>query len=285
MFGAHMSIAGGFDRAAERARRAGCDCFQIFVKNQRQWRAAPIDNAAVLHWRRARSDACPGPVAAHSTYLINLASPIVAMRRRSISALVDELRRCERLGIGDLVLHPGSHMGRGEKAGLRRVASALSTTLQRTEDARTRILLETTAGQGTALGARFEHLAELLERADLPARVGVCLDTCHVFAAGYDISTQKGYARVMDQLDAVVGLDRVACIHLNDSRAACGSRVDRHEHIGEGKIGRTAFQYLVNDARWENIPKILETPKGRDARGRDLDRVNLARLRRMRRRS
>jgi deoxyribonuclease-4 len=285
MFGAHMSIAGGFDQAAERACRAGCDCFQIFVKNQRQWRAAPIDDAALLRWRWGRSDACPGPVVAHSSYLINLASPVVAMRHRSISALVDELRRCERLGIGDLVLHPGSHMGRGDNAGLRRVASALGVALQRTEDARTRILLETTAGQGTALGARFEHLAELLERANLPSRVGVCLDTCHVFAAGYDISTQEGYGRVMDQLDAVVGVGRVACIHLNDSRAACGSRVDRHEHIGEGKIGRTAFKCLVNDTRWENIPKILETPKGRDARGRDLDRVNLARLRRMRRRS
>jgi deoxyribonuclease-4 len=285
MFGVHMSIAGGFDQAVARARRAGCDCFQIFVKNQRQWQAPPMDDAAVLRWRQARNDACPGPVVAHSTYLINLASPLVAIRRRSISALVDELLRCERLGIGHLVLHPGSHMGRGEEAGLRRVASALGIALQRTEGARTRILLETTAGQGTALGGRFEDLSELLERADFPARVGVCLDTCHVFAAGYDISTEQGYARVMDRLDAVVGVGRVGCIHLNDSRAACGSRVDRHEHIGEGKIGRTAFKCLVNDTRWEHIPKILETPKGRDARGRDLDRVNLARLRRMRRRS
>jgi deoxyribonuclease-4 len=189
------------------------------------------------------------------------------------------------LSIGDLVLHPGSHMGRGEKAGLRRVASALGTALDRAESARVRILLETTAGQGTALGGRFEHLSDLLERVGPSKRIGVCLDTCHVFAAGYDISTEESYAQVMDRLEAAVGLARVGCIHLNDSKAACGSRVDRHEHVGEGMIGRTAFKCLVNDPTFEHIPKILETPKGRDARGRDLDRVNLARLRRMRSRS
>ncbi|UCG32115.1 MAG: deoxyribonuclease IV [Phycisphaerales bacterium] len=283
MLGAHMSISGGFDQAARRARQAGCDCLQIFVKNQRRWHAPPIEEAAVRNWRRARNAARTGPVVAHSTYLINLAAPVAVVRHRSLLALVDELRRCEQLGIGDLVLHPGCHMGRGEKAGLRRVASALRAALERTESTRTRILLETTAGQGTALGGCFEHLSELLERAASPVRLGVCLDTCHVFAAGYDIRTVKGYMRAMNRLDSAVGLGRVGCIHLNDSKAACGSRVDRHEHVGEGMIGRIAFKCLVNDTRLEHIPMILETPKGRDSRGRDLDRVNLARLRRMRR--
>ncbi|HOW18560.1 MAG TPA: deoxyribonuclease IV [Phycisphaerae bacterium] len=276
-----MSIAGGLHNAFAEARRVGCDCMQVFVKNQRQWRSRPLTDDDIRLWHVAAGQTAITPVVAHDTYLINLASPDDALWKRSIEAFVDELTRCEPLSILYLVTHPGSHVGAGEAYGLRRVARAINEIQRQTRGFRVRVLLETTAGQGTSLGHRFEHLAAILARVREPERVGVCVDTCHVFAAGYDLITPEGYAATMAELDRVVGLSLVRCFHVNDSQRERGSRVDRHEHIGRGRLGRDAFRHLVNDSRFAGRPMILETPKGRDARGRDLDRVNLAALRRL----
>jgi deoxyribonuclease-4 len=213
--------------------------------------------------------------------LINLASPEDEPWNKSIDSFVDELERCEALGIGRLVAHPGAHMGTGESRGIRRIARALNTIHRRTRGFTVRTLLETTAGQGTSIGHRFDHLTAIIERVKAPERIGVCVDSCHAFAAGYDLATDDGYAVAITELDEQVGLDHVACVHLNDSKKPIGSRVDRHEHIGKGELGRAAFRHLVNDPRLRDVPMILETPKGQDDRGRDLDRVNLAALRRM----
>lgn len=274
-FGAHMSIAGGAHAAFRRAVEVGCDCFQVFVKNQRQWSAPVLTVEAVRLWEAARSRTGLGPVVAHATYLINLASPDRALWRRSIHSYTDELRRCERLGIVGLVVHPGSHNGRGEGWGIRRIAAALNVIHARTEGSRTRTVLETTAGQGTGIGWRFEHLAGIISQTDAPHRIAVCVDTCHLFAAGYDLTTDAGYAETFQAFDRIIGLDRLLCFHMNDSKKPLGSRVDRHEHIDKGRLGRSAFRRLVNDPRFLGRPMILETPKGADTRGRDFDRVNL----------
>jgi len=280
-FGAHMSIAGGLHRAFERAERVGCDCLQVFVKNQRQWRAPPITEAERHAWHRAKEASPVRPVLAHAAYLINLASPDRALWRRSIEAFVEELRRCALLGIDALIVHPGSHRGRGEAWGLKRVAEALDRIHERTEELNVRTVLETTAGQGSCLGQRFEHLAEIISRVREPKRVGICIDTCHIFAGGYELRTQEGYEATMAHLDAQVGLERIVAFHVNDSMQPLASRRDRHTAIGRGELGRHAFRRLINDPRFFRRPMILETPKGTDARGRDLDRVNLAALRRL----
>lgn len=275
-----MSIAGGVYAAFQRAVEVGCDCFQIFVKNQRQWSGSALTTETVRLWEAARSRTGLGPVVAHATYLINLASPDRALWRRSIHAYTDELRRCDRLGLIGLVVHPGSHNGRGEEWGVRRIAEALNVIHDRTEGLQVKTVLETTAGQGTGIGSRFEHLAEIISQTEAADRVAVCADTCHLFAAGYDLTTDEGYAATFAAFDRVIGLDRLLCFHLNDSKKPLGSRVDRHEHIGKGRLGRSAFRRLVNDPRFLGRPMILETPKGTDARGRDMDRVSLGLLRR-----
>jgi len=280
-FGAHMSIAGGLHMAFDRGRQVGCDCLQIFVKNQRQWRARPITNDQIQLWRRARRDTQLRPVFAHGTYLVNLASPDRTVWRRSVAACCDELVRCQRLGIRDLIIHPGAHGGRGVSAGIGRVTAALNELFDRTAGARVRVLLETTAGQGNAIGHEFEQLAEIMGGVGNRRRVGVCIDTAHVFAAGYDLRTPDGYAETIERLDRAVGLRRVRCLHLNDSKTACGSRIDRHDHIGKGKLGREAFRMLLNDERLVLVPRILETPKGEDGRGRSYDKNNLDKLRRL----
>lgn len=279
-FGAHLSIAGGLPNALIEARRIGCDCLQVFVKNQRQWSARPLSDEEIDAWQAAQTDRVR-PVVAHNTYLVNLASANEETRRKSLEATTDELTRCERLGIPYLVMHPGSHGGKGEAAGLRAIVQGLDEVLRRTEGGSVQALLETTAGQGNALGYRFEHLADILERVREPDRLNVCVDTCHIFAAGYELRCPDGYAETMGRLDETVGIERVRWIHVNDSKGQLGSRLDRHEHIGMGQIGRAGFEHLVNDARLVNVPKILETPKGTDAKGRDLDKVNLQRLRRL----
>jgi len=269
-----MSIAGGIQNAFAEAKRVGCDCMQIFVKNQRQWYGKQLTDDDVRSWNQAASRTAVFPVVAHDTYLINLASPDEAMQSKSLDAFVHELERCEALALKFLVTHPGSPRDSGEREGIGRMVKSLDEALGRTRGMRTRVLLETTAGQGSTLGWRFEHLAEMRGGLREPERVGFCFDTCHVFAAGYDISTRPGYDSVMEEFDRVVGTRLIEAFHLNDSKKGAGSRVDRHEHIGRGAIGDEAFRCLLNDARFAGTPKVLETPKEGD-----MDAVNLKHLR------
>jgi deoxyribonuclease-4 len=280
-FGAHMSVAGGLHKAFTNATEVGCECLQVFVKNQRQWAEPPLSDEQVQLWQHAAAEHDIAPVVAHNTYLINLASPDATIWKKSIDAFFVELHRCEQLAIKSLVAHPGAHMGEGEAAGIRRIAKGINDLHKRTKGYAVRILLETTAGQGTSIGHTFEHLAAILAKIHAPERVGICVDTCHIFAAGYAITKPDDYAETMQELDAAVGLDRIACFHMNDSKRERGSRVDRHDHIGSGKIGRQAFKNIINDARFRDVPMILETPKGTDPRGRNYDKLMLAKLRRM----
>lgn len=279
LLGAHMSVAGGLDKSFAAGIAVGCDCMQIFVRNQRQWHSRALSSEQTEAFRRAQEDTGIRPVVAHASYLINLASPDLLGRERSINAMVDELQRCEVLGIESLVVHPGSYVEGGVACGVERVGRSIGQIHKRTRDFKTMILLETTAGQGTSVGHRFDQLAEMIAGTEEPDRLGVCLDTCHLFAAGYDFRSAEGYAALLAELDETVGLRKVRCIHLNDSKRELGSRVDRHEHIGKGKIGKRGFAHFMNDARWIGVSMILETPKGKDGRGTDFDKVNLKRLR------
>ncbi len=277
--GAHMSVAGGIENAFAAGAAVGCDCLQVFVKNQRQWRAPALKSEQIAAYKAAERETGLSPVVAHASYLLNLASPDDANRNKSITAMVDELERCEALGVSALIFHPGAHMDGTLKAGIKRIARSLNEVHRKCQGFGTTILLESTAGQGTAIGHRFEHLASILDGVRESDRLGVCLDTCHLFAAGYDFRKKSGYDEMMAELDSAVGISTVRCIHTNDSKRECGSRVDRHEHIGRGKIGQTGFAHFLNDPRWSNTPFILETPKGKDGRGTPLDKVNLKRLR------
>ncbi len=282
ILGAHMSIAGGMGRAVERGADVGCDAIQVFTKSSNQWRARPLSDEEILEFKRLRDETGISPVVAHASYLINLASPDKDLYERSTSAFGEEVDRCETLGIPSLVAHPGSHMGAGEKAGIARVARALNRILRARRRRHVQVLLETTAGQGDSVGHRFEHLREIMGGLESPDRVGVCLDTCHVFAAGYDLRTRRSYHAVMEEFDKIVGLERIRAFHLNDCKKELGCRVDRHEHIGKGFLGLDAFRWLMNDPRFDGIPMLLETPKGKDYAE---DRVNLAVLRSLARRS
>jgi deoxyribonuclease-4 len=264
LVGAHMSIAGGLHTAVERAVRAGCTALQMFVKNNNQWQGKPLTDADVATYQSALSNANLGPVVVHDTYLINLCAVDPVTLERSRAALQDELERCERLGIPYLNLHPGSHMGAGEEAGIERIAESLDIVHAATSGFRVKSVLETTAGQGSAIGYRFEHLRAIIDRVKDPDRMAVCVDTCHIFAAGYDIVTKKGYERTFQEFDDVVGIDRLVAFHVNDSKKGPGSRVDRHEHIGKGAIGLEGFRHLMNDPRFTKVPKLLETPKSED---------------------
>ena len=283
-FGAHMSIAGGLHRAIERGQAAGCDCLQIFVRNQRQWSAKPLEENDVRLWKASAQMAGMSYLVAHASYLVNLASADTVIWDKSVVALTDELERCEALGVPHLVFHPGAYVEATLKDGIGRITKGINEIHQRTRGLKASLLLETTAGQGSAIGHRFEHLADILAAVRAPARLGVCVDTCHIFAAGYALSPPDAYAATIQEFEHVVGVEWVKCIHVNDSKRDLGSRVDRHEHIGEGRIGLAGFRNLVNDARFFDVPKILETPKGTHTNGRDLDMVNLARLRRLVRR-
>jgi deoxyribonuclease-4 len=274
-----MSIAGGLDKAPLRGKQVGCDTIQVFTKSNRQWRAKRISDQEIEAFKANLAATGIGPVVAHDCYLVNLAAPRRAVWKKSVAAFRVELERAERLGIPYLVTHPGSHAGAGEAEGLRRVTEALNALLAALPGAGVRILLETTAGQGSSLGHRFEELAAILAGVEQADRVGVCLDTCHVFAAGYDIRTPDGYRKTIEDLDACLGLRRLQAIHLNDSKGGLGSRVDRHEHIGEGRLGLAPFRRLLNDPALRGVPMILETPKDDDFVA--ADRRNLARLRRL----
>jgi len=274
--GSHISIAGGVDRAVLTAREVGCEALQIFVKSSNQWRAAPFREGEVERFRALLQSSGIGPVVAHGSYLINLCCPTQTLWKKSVEALGIELDRCEALGIPYLVVHPGAHTGSGEEAGLARLIEAIDILHEVERGHAVQILLETTAGQGTTLGHRFEQLGAVLRAIRRKERLGVCLDTCHVFAAGYDLRSPDAYRRTLDRFEEAVGLAHLKAIHLNDSKKDLGSRVDRHEQIGKGALGVEAFRLLLNDPRLAEIPMLLETPKGPDY---EEDRVNLALLR------
>lgn len=277
--GAHESIAGGLHKAFDRARSVGCDAVQIFVKSNRAWAVKPLTDEDVVRFRARAEETGIQPVVGHASYLLNLATPDEALWTRSRDTLIIELERCEALGVPYLVLHPGSHVGAGEEVGLALVARALGQVHAATPGFRAQILLETTAGQGTNLGYCFEHLAWLMDHAPEGERLGVCLDTCHAFAAGYELRTPAGYAATIEAFDRTVGLERLKAIHLNDCKGDLGSRKDRHEHIGQGGIGLDGFRHVVNDPRLAGLPGLLETPKSDDLHE---DRENLAVLRSLR---
>ncbi|PYN24407.1 MAG: deoxyribonuclease IV [Candidatus Rokuibacteriota bacterium] len=277
--GAHMSIAGGLHQALERGRAVGCGAVQIFLKNQRRWAAKPLEAEEIRLFRAARRHTGIRRVFAHSSYLINLASPHPSAWAQAVTAFTDELERAEALGLSCVVIHPGSHMGAGLEAGLRRVIAALDETLARTSGYRIKVALENTAGGGNSVGRTFAELATLIDGAARPERIGVCVDTCHLFAAGYDVRTEAGFGRAMTECESAVGRRRVLAFHLNDARAPLGSGLDRHEHIGRGFLGLAPFRFLLNDRRFARVPKVLETPKKPEPTA---DLRNLAILRRLR---
>ena len=273
-----MSIAGGVDKAVERGAAVGCTALQIFTKSSNQWAARPLSDDEAERFRQGVAKAGVTHVVAHDSYLINLCSPDDALWKRSIDACAEELERCGRLGVPWLVTHPGGHMGEGEAFGVRRMAEAMDRIHERVPATVASLALETTAGQGTILGYRFEQLAAVIEATQDPKRVGVCLDTCHVFAAGYDLRTRGGYDDMLRRFDDTLGLSRLKAVHVNDSKRELGSRVDRHEHIGKGHLGLEAFRPLMNDERLLGVPLLLETPKDETCRE---DVVNLTALMRL----
>ena len=263
--GAHESVAGGLHLAFDHLASVGGEALQIFTRNQRQWQTPPLTEKEISLFRVRWAEHPDMPVAAHASYLINLGSGDEEQAAKSVRAFVAELQRCDFLGIPWVVIHPGSHGGDGVAAGLARVAANLDAVFAVAgEKSTVRVLLETTAGQGTGLGARFEELAWLIENAKYASRLGVCLDTCHIFAAGYDIRTSATYTRTMAEFDRTVGLERLCFLHLNDCKKELDCRVDRHEHIGQGRIGLEGFRLLLNDPRFARLPMTLETPKGAD---------------------
>ncbi len=281
IFGAHMSVAGGMENAFSAGVETGCDCLQIFVKNQRQWHASPLSPEQIARYKEAASATGLAPVIAHATYLLNLASPKKDMRDKSIRCMIEELGRCEALGVSGLVFHPGAHMDDTIETGIKHIAESLDIVHKACEGFESMILLETTAGQGSAIGWQLQQIGDIIDQTTNPKRLGVCLDTCHLFAAGYDFRSREGYEAMIDEMERAFGIERIKCIHTNDSKKECGSRVDRHDHIGQGKIGKAGFVHFVNDKRFAGTPMILETPKGKDGRGTNLDKVNLKRLRAM----
>ena len=279
MFGAHLSIAGGMHNALKNARRLDMDCVQVFTKNQRQWRVPPLTDEQVQLWQEHRRETGLEHVISHDSYLINLASPKPEARRKSLDLFRAEMLRCDALDIPFLVTHPGAHMGEGEEAGLKRVAQGLDELHEELPDLALVTCLETTAGQGTSLGHSFEHLAWLIEHVQQDHRLGLCLDTAHLLAAGYDLTSAQGAQDVLDELDEQIGLERVRVVHVNDSKIERGRRVDRHEHIGHGHVSLDAFEVFVNHPVLRDVPKILETAKEDHPSGRSWDEVNLDTLR------
>lgn len=278
LLGAHMSIAGGYYKAVEAAAALGMATCQVFTKNNNQWRAKPItEEESELFRGRVSSLEFAHPLS-HSSYLLNLASPDRLLWQKSVDAFIVELQRAEQLGISYVVIHPGARMLASEEQGIATVVDALNTTLAATKNLKCKILLETTAGQGSCLGHRFEQIAAMLAGVKASHRVAVCIDTCHLFVAGYPLKSKREYNATMRQLDHLIGIDRVKAIHLNDSKKPLGSRVDRHEHIGRGFLGHEPFEHLLNDRRFREVPMYLETPKGTEA-DEDLDAINLRTLR------
>ena len=277
LLGAHMSISGGVFTAPARGEELGCTAIQIFTKNANRWDAKPLSKDDVSAYNEELSKTGIGSVVAHDSYLINLCSPDKNLIKKSRNAFLIEMERCELLNIPALVTHPGSHVGTGEETGIKAIAASLDWLHENFDGTTAKVALETTAGQGTNLGYTFEQIAQMIELTKQSDRLVVCLDTCHIFAAGYDIRTEDTYNDTIEKFDAVIGLDRLACIHLNDSKFDFEKKRDRHEGIGKGYIGLDGFKFVMNDERFKDIPKVLETPKGDD--GKELDIINLKKLR------
>jgi deoxyribonuclease IV len=276
LLGAHMSIAGGVDKALLLGKTVDCDAIQIFTKSSRQWAAKPYTKEEIELFDLNRKATAITTVIAHDSYLLNLGSPDDALRKRSLGGFIDELERCEILGVSNLVAHPGAHVGAGENEGIKTIARSLDEAHKACPGYHVKVTLEITAGQGSNLGYRFEQIAKMIDATKENDRLKVCFDTEHAFAAGYDIRTQEGYDRTFTEFDEAIGIERLAAFHLNDSKKEFNSRVDRHEHIGKGHIGVEAFRFLVNDQRFWGLPMCLETPKGPDLKE---DRENLTLLR------
>ncbi|MBV5341094.1 MAG: deoxyribonuclease IV [Deltaproteobacteria bacterium] len=274
--GAHMSISGGLHLAVDRAVAAGCSVLQIFTRNSNQWKGKPVSESDAVLFRSKFAASGLREVVSHDIYLINLAAPPGDTRDKSIAAFRDELETCARLGINKVVMHPGSHLTESPQTGLARVIEAFDLLFNEVPQFEGKVLIETTAGQGSNLGRTFEELGTIIAGSRFPEKFAVCFDTCHTFAAGYDTSTEEGYRDTMEQFDRIIGLDRLQCFHFNDSKKGLGSRVDRHEHIGQGALGLNPFRFILNDSRFATVPKILETPKGDN---NEMDAVNLAVLR------
>jgi deoxyribonuclease-4 len=276
LLGAHMSTAGGLHTAFARGEALGCTAIQIFTSSPRQWRGRKLTDADVREFRQAWDASSCRVCLAHDIYLTRLGTRDSAILSRSRSTFAQEIRTCQRLGLSGLVMHPVGDTDADEDAVLARVADSLNAVFDEVSFEGTQVLLETTAGQGANVGYRFEQLARIIDAVEQDARLGICVDTCHVFAAGYDISGKTGWKKMMSELEATVGLARLKAIHLNDSRKPLGSRVDRHAHIGQGEIGKAAFERVMRDRRLAKIPKLLETPKENE-----MDAVNLALLRKL----
>jgi deoxyribonuclease-4 len=276
LIGAHMSISGGVFNAFQHGEEVGCATIQIFTKNSNQWKAKELTSEDARKFRESQKKTGISPVVGHNAYLINLASPKKDVYDLSMEAMLVELERAELLGLPYLVIHPGAHLESGEKEGVRKIAKSVDKLHQKTKGFKVKICLETTAGQGSTLGYRFEQLAEIIDRVKESDRLGVCYDTCHSFAAGYDIRTKKAYELTFKLFEQHIGVQHLKVIHLNDSLKDLDSRVDRHQHIGKGKIGLEGFRLIMNDKRWEKIPKILETPK-EGGTAKDIENLKLLR--------
>lgn len=274
--GTHLSISGGLHLAIDRANEASCGVMQIFTRNPNQWKGKPISDNDVALFRAKRNDSALHDILSHDSYLINLAAPIGETRDKSITAFAEEMKLCTRLGIDKIVMHPGSHLTDSPENGLTRVISAFDKLFDTVPEFEGHILLETTAGQGSNLGRTFEELQTIISGSRYTDKFAVCFDTCHTFAAGYNISTEEGYVETMTTFDRIIGINKLRCFHFNDSKKGLGSRVDRHEHIGLGALGINPFRYILNDSRFNSIPKILETPKGDTG---EMDAVNMTILR------
>ncbi|MGE5431098.1 MAG: deoxyribonuclease IV [Syntrophomonadaceae bacterium] len=273
ILGAHTSIAGGVDKAVDLAGKLNFQTMQIFTKNGNRWADGSLSDQTIENYKNKLSKTKISPVIAHDSYLINLCASNEELLKKSVDAFVDELERCEKLGIHYLNFHPGAHTGRGVEDGIKTIIESLNAAHERTRNFKVKSMLELTAGQGTALGNRFEEMREIIDGVEETNRMSVCIDTAHIFAAGYDIRSEEAYEKTMSEFDAIIGLDLLNCIHMNDSKKELGSRVDRHAHIGEGFIGLEGFTNIMNDKRLENVPKILETPKDSKEQLEDLKNI------------
>lgn len=275
LLGAHVSISGGVEKAPHNGKEATCDAVQIFTKSNNQWKAKPLTDEDAQKFFEAQKETGVTVACAHDSYLINLASPDPTLHKKSCDAFFEEMKRCDFLKVPYLVMHPGSHVGTGEEVGLKKIAESFNKMFSDDPDGKVVICLETTAGQGTNLGYKFEQLAQIIDLVENKSRMGVCLDTCHIFASGYPILTEKDFKATIKAFDDILGIDRIKIIHFNDSKKGFGSKVDRHEHIGKGEIGKEPFGFFLNDKRLEKIPKILETPK--ESAAEDIENLNILR--------